>query len=151
MNWWLKMTNNIFEQAKVLLEIYAEMQAKYHIRPYGEAQHRVFQPPTTMIDKPAVYRYHLIELFERVRDDYSTTYGTKAEALIVLMATSLSMPLNRNGDALYCRLFQECFDKLPPGYNKAPPMVEMYEGAAQELLIKIQKMNRKEDRKWVTT
>ena len=112
-------------------------------------QRQVFDPPVSMHGMPKVYRYHLRELMDRVVAGISLEPATKAEVMLILSDTSLTAMLNRNGDHLYCRLFQECFGSLPP--NTAKPLPELHEGAADEMLVQMQKKYRKEGRKWVTT
>lgn len=140
------MTNNIVQMLTDCMDAYAEVQDEFNLHIRGEDRHKCFEPSNSlMCSNKALYLYHLRELFARVRDSISLEFATRAEVMCVLSATSLTAMLNRTGDTLYCRLYLECYNTLP--MPDVPTQTELHEGAADEMLVAMQKKHRKIGRK----
>jgi hypothetical protein len=92
-------------------------------------------PPEILRDKhEKLYEHYCNELLERIAADGDTTFGTKAEALCVLLEASLKSPLQRDHTALIDTLYEEIFGKLPKD-TKAEH--ESYPGAMDEILSQL--------------
>ncbi len=97
--------------------------------------------PGPLIDlTEEVYRHHCRELIARAANEQDLYPGTTAEVLQMLEQTSLRSPLNRQGIALYERLFREVFGSLPEGREPTP---EPWEGATDEMLRDARRRLRK--------
>lgn len=74
------------------------------------AAFRQLQPRAhALAAREKLYRAHCRELIHRVVRGEDLRPGTKAEALLVLIETSLVGPLNEPGFALYSKLFSDLF------------------------------------------
>jgi hypothetical protein len=97
----------------------------------------VMCPPARMEQRPALYRVFAREICERIangcaRDD-ALDEITDAEMLNALAETSLRVPLNRPGYALYVELFCKYQDILDPGEQIDFPVERYdYEGQREE-------------------
>ncbi len=82
-----------------------------HAQLYDAAFGKLYPPEGFRGLAPAVYRYHARELVRRAGLGKNVTRATNAEVMVALMNTSLKAPLQRDAQALYEDLFEQCFGR----------------------------------------